>query len=268
MCTYFRCRTREGTAEPNGLTGASYQGPPGSKVATRDLRRLLGAAIVLIGAILLIAALLAPWYSYDYQFAGGTAGDRGTQNSTYFLGLSGANGTIHETCSGRGGCPSQTSYSSGGRSNTGSIAEISFALLFGGFGLGIAAGTIGVASRGRHNWTFSVVALAVLALVVATTAPALFAVALPNAFSKDLPQAGCGGRVTGPWSSFYGSETSSCSFVGFSGNWGPMIGWYLSLTASAVLGAGVIVLLLFRHDPAGPAPVSFSLGSTTSPEPS
>ena len=62
--------------------------------------RLAAAVLVLVGAMLLIAALLTPWYSFDTKWAGNLRGDYGTRNFTYYLGPPSANGTIHITCSG------------------------------------------------------------------------------------------------------------------------------------------------------------------------
>jgi hypothetical protein len=219
--------------------------------------RLIAAVLILVGAMLLLAPLFSPWYSYDIRWAGNPVGDHGTQNATYYLGPPWANGTIwYTSCGGYyAPCPreTQTSYSSAGENNTGMIAATSFGLLSAGFAFGIAGGVIGVVSRGRTSWAFPVITFAVLALVLAIAAPMLFAGALPGAFSKDFPvPTGVIRAYSGPWSSFSGSWTPVSGAAAWD-TWGPLIGWYLSIAAFAVLLVGVILLMVFRKDPPRPA---------------
>jgi hypothetical protein len=221
-------------------------------------KRLIGAALVSIGAMLLIVALLSPWYFYDSKWAGGPLGISGTQNATYYLGLPSSNGTIHYTCSRSGGvtgCPSQTSYYNAGKNNTGLVAAICFGVLLAGCAFAIVAGVLGLVFRRNATWAFPVLTFAVLALVLAMAAVVIFAGALPGAFSTDGPVVNCGTDLPGPWSSFFGSgtETGLCGgLAGFSYTWGPLIGWYLSLGAVAALLAGVVVMLANRKDPSPP----------------
>jgi hypothetical protein len=223
--------------------------------------RLVAAALVLIGAILLAAAIFTPWYSLDSTRGEvGTPSNpynNGTYNATYYLGLPSANGTIWYSCSGDGfKCPSQTSYSSAGQNNTGIVAVISFGLLVAGCAFGAISGVLGILFRRNSTWAFPVIVFAVIALVLAIAAPGIFAASLPGAFSKDSPKGPCGGSAPGPWSSFYGSTSTNCGFglISFSYSWGPLIGWYLSLVAFAILVVGVILLLLYRRNPPRPAP--------------
>src|SRR5208282_3653174 len=83
--------------------------------------RMVGAAIVLVGAILLIAALFTPWYTVQVSSSGVSE----TQNA--YPGLPSTNGTIQYTCSGLPSgisCPSQTSYNTARENNTGTIAIV------------------------------------------------------------------------------------------------------------------------------------------------
>ncbi|MCI4347636.1 MAG: hypothetical protein L3J97_03330 [Thermoplasmata archaeon] len=219
--------------------------------------RLIGAIIILIGAILLIASLVLPWYSVQTSFGGASA----TQNS--YPGLPSTNGTIQYSCSGLpslilgASCPPQTSYSRQHLNNTGLIAESGFFLIIAGIVLGIIAAVLGIASRGNSRRTSPAVALAVVALLLAIAAPGLFAASLPGAIGKDLP----GHTGSGPWSSFFGSaSTMVAPTVTLSTTWGPSVGWYCAIVAFVLLLVGLIILFMYRKEPPQPA-----IGPSSSP---
>lgn len=219
-------------------------------------RRVVGSIIVLIGAILLIAALFTPWYAFKTSFAGGSE----TQNS--YPGMPGTNGTIQYTCSSLPTgvtCPSQTSYSSivPKETNVGNLAESGFFLLIVGIILGFLATIFGLMSRGNFRRSTPALAFGIIALLLAIIAPVLFAAALPGAVSSDISSAYRPPNTSGPWSSFIGSSSYTNPLIGpVSLNWGPAIGWYLAIVAFVFLLIGVVLLFLYRKDPAEPAPVA------------
>jgi len=232
-------------------------------MASKKAWRLAGAVIILIGAILLIGALFTPWYAYKVSYAGGSE----TQNS--YPGLPSSNGTIQYSCSSLpngASCPSQTSYSSISpkETNVGNIAETGFFLLIGGIILGVVAAIFGFASRGNARRSGPAIALGVVTLLFAMIAPVLFAAALPGAISSDISSAYRPPNTSGPWSSFTGSSSYTNPLVGpVSLNWGPAIGWYLSLVAFVIVLVGVVILFLGRKEP--PAPVPATAPPPTSP---
>ena len=227
-------------------------------MASNKGRRVVGALIVLIGAVLLISAIFIPWYVYQGKSSFGTASGTITINS--YPGLPSENGTIQCSSSGAASCPySQTSYQKANYNNTGVIAETGFFLLIVGFVLGFIGAILGAASRGNPRRARPAIALAVIAMILAVITPLMFMATLPNAQSKDIPASG---RATssGPWSSFYGSNSSTRTTplgqITESITWGPGVGWYLSFGAFVVLLIGLIILLRYRQDPPEPVPVS------------
>jgi len=223
------------------------------KVTTRSR---IAAVLFLVGAILLIAAFLAPWYSYDQEWAGGSVFNHGTQNATYYLGPPWASGPISYTCSGNAMCLFQPTYSDAHENNTGLVAAISSGLLIAGCSVGTITAILAVVVRPHPGRPSPVISCALLALFLAIAAPVVFSASLSGAFSRDFPNATCGGTsYPGPWSSFSGSATAICGMVGSSYSWGPLIGWYLSIAAAVVLMVAVMVLLLtYRKGPRHAAP--------------
>lgn len=219
-------------------------------MASNKGRRLVASIIVLIGAILLIVALLTPWYMTKISNA------YATETQTFYPGIPSDNGTIQYSCSGHISCPSQTSYSKLNYNNTGAIAEAGFFMLLIGAILGIIAVIFGAMSRGNARRVRPAIALAVIALILALAAPSIYAVVLPGAVGKDIPNAA---RPTssGPWGSFMGSSSFTEPIIGSNTlNWGPTDGWYLAFAAFVVLLIGVILLIAFRKDPPEPAPAT------------
>ena len=227
-------------------------------------RRVVGAIIVLVGAILLIAALFTPWYAFKTSYAGASE----TQNS--YPGIPSTNGTIQYTCSSLPTgvtCPPQTSYSSivPKETNVGNIAETGFFLLIVGIILGFLATIFGVMSRGNARRSTPALALGIIALLLAIITPVLFAAALPGAISSDISTTYRPPNTSGPWSSFIGSSSYTSPVVGsVSLDWGPGVGWYLAIVAFVILLVGVILLFLYRKDPAEPAPVAAPAPTGTS----
>jgi len=228
-------------------------------MADSKRRRFVGAIIVLIGAVLLIAAVFIPWYTWQQKASEDGASITGTI-STY-PGLPGQNGTVQTSysCSNLPSsvsCPSGTSnsYSNLNLNNTGQVAETGLVLLIVGFVLGLIGAILGFLSGGSGRRAGLAMALAAIAMILAIVAVGLFAAELPTAIGKDAT----GHTGSGPWSSFWGS--GNLSYMGIPGStatWGPGIGWYLTIGAFVVLLIGTVVLMRARKDdvmaPAAPA---------------
>jgi len=212
--------------------------------------RVVGAVIILVGAILLIAALFMPWYAVQVSYSGISV----TQNS--YPGLPSSNGTIQYTCSGLpsgASCPSQTSYNTARENNTATIAETGYFLIIVGFVLGLIGAILGFTSRNNAHRARPAMTLAIVAMIVAIATVGMFAVALPTAIGQDSPNH----SGNGPWSSFFGSgNVAGLGPSGSSATWGPGIGWYLAIGAFVVFLVGMIILALARKEPPEPVPVA------------
>ena len=214
--------------------------------------RAIGAIIVLVGAVLLIASVFIPWYTETANFTGP---EQGSYTANSYPGLSNQNGTIQYSCSGTvpTGCPSTTSYKSMDLNNTGTLAQTGYFLLLTGFVLGLIGAIIGFASLSRPRRAIPAIALSVIAMLLAVATPALFALQLPTAIGNDSP----GHTGTGPWSSFMGSNTSQLGFgESLKLTWGPGMGWYLAFGAFVILLIGAVVLARARKEPPSPAPTT------------
>lgn len=222
--------------------------------------RTIGAIIILIGAVILIAALFMPWYAFKTSTPVGSE----TQNS--YPGIPSTNGTIQYSCSGSVPCPSQTSYSNikPTETNTGNIAETGFFLLIVGAIFGIIGTILGLMARGNARRVRPAYIMGIIALILALITPVLFAAALPSAISGDI---GSAYRPTssGPWSSFSGSTSATLGGVPYSFTWGPTTGWYLSFAAFVILLIGVIFLLLSRKEPSVAAAPSSTTAAAKTP---
>jgi len=229
-------------------------------MADAKVGRLIAAVIILVGAVLLIAALFTPWYTYEIS------GHGVSETANLYLGIPSTSGTVQYSCSGVPFCQSQTSYSQANLNNTGTIAEAAFFLLIGGLVLGIIAAVLGVASQRSSRRAAPAVMLAVVALILVIAAPGLFAAVLPGAFGNDTPG---GHPANGPWNSFFGSSSTTFFDVTATTTWGPAIGWYLSIVAFVLLLVGAILL---ARSPGGlpqpaTAPSSTAPVSSTMPPP-
>ena len=224
-------------------------------MANNKARRLVGAVIVLIGAILLIATVFMPWYTEQLK-ATTPVGTGTSTNNAYPATPSQSNG-IQCSSSGVGSCKygSSSSYQTDRLNNTGNIAEAGLFMLIIGFVVGLVGAILAVLWRGNPKRGTPALALAIIAMLLALLTPVLFAALLPGAQSSDYPQAE---RFvgSGPWSSFSGSSSGTLLTVPITFTWGPGIGWYLSFVAFVILLIGVVFLFLYRKDPASPAPVS------------
>lgn len=235
-------------------------------MASSKGHRVIASIIILIGAILLIAAVFIPWYTYEAKTSSSFENGSTTINS--YPGLPTQNGTLQCSSSGAGSCPyTQSSYQHADENNTGVVAETGFYLLIVGFILGFVGAILGVASRGNPRRAGPAVTLGVIAMILAIITPVLFTAALPTALSKDIP-AKERPSTNGPWSSFMGTNSSTLTTpygpLTVNLTWGPAIGWYLAFAAFVVLLIGVILLIRNRKDPE-PVPVSVPSASTPAP---
>jgi hypothetical protein len=202
-----------------------------------------------LGALVLLGCLFVSWYDTSYQVslsvpgasASGTAhvrfyaGDRVVNTTT--LSCSGA-------VSGYPGCGKTTSnsssYSTDHLDATGRwYTDIEYMVIV-GFVLGIVAGLIALAMRGRPGSRGAVVGLGVVAFLLALAAPLLLLVFQPGALSADHFASSTNGP--GPWSSFFGSCSGNGCFGGAGGGsaaWGPSYSWYGALLAFFLLLIGV-----------------------------
>lgn len=223
--------------------------------------RMVGAAVILVGAILMIVALFTPWYMEQISDSGRTI----TLNS--YPGMPSTNGTIQYSCSGLPSgyqCPSQTSYSADHLNNTGTIAETGYYLIILGFIFGLIGAILGFASGNKPGRARSGMTMAIVAMVVAIAAVGMFAVALPTAIGQDTPNH----TGTGPWSSFYGSgNASSYGLPGGTLSWGPATGWYLAIGAFVLFLVGMIILARARREPPEPAATAPAAAAPAAPPP-
>jgi hypothetical protein len=234
--------------------GSARVAPSADAMKNPKMGRTLGAIVVLIGLVLLLVAMFTPWYTWEMSASG--SGTSASETINFYPGLPSENGTLKYTCTGAasGDCPTQSSYNQASLNHTGAIAETGLFLIIGGVVFGFLALIFGLLARGNARRTTPAIALAVLALILAVAAPALFAVQLPGAVSSDTP----GHSGSGPWSTFLGSNSSTTAFGSETLTWGPGMGWYLAFGAFALFLIGAIILIAARKDPPAPAPVPMS----------
>lgn len=248
-------------------------------------RGMLGGLLMIIGAILLIVALLTSWYTYSAKtsesFAGNSA--TGTINLDLHPGSNYVSSSSY-SCSGPQAsslCPSSTSnscpYVSSSSSNscpagnfnkTGALYAVTEYLVIGGLVLGLLAGILAFVSGGKPGMRKGALALGIIALLLAIATPITLLAAQPGAIKADSSNVPSGS--SGPWSSYFGScSGSSCGTGGgpnSSATWGPSVGWYLSIVAFIVFLLGTMMIMRGGKDsssmaapmPAQPAPMDSS----------
>ncbi len=226
----------------------------------------IGAGHVLLGAVLLGSALIAPWYFYDgvyVQHWGTPSGPESVEIGPsvldfYLVALPGAEPVQTSCPSGNISyfCPTSSTYSRAGLNGTERVVALTLGLESAGFAAAAAAGVLGITRRGGARGAFLQRALPFVAIALAISATASFAALLPGALAKDVPTAQHGDESAGPWSSFYGSQSFvipvACPSPGcamHNVSWGPSVGWALSIAAIAVLLVGAAMTLRSRRDP-------------------
>jgi hypothetical protein len=207
--------------------------------------RSVAAGIVLfVGVVLLVSSLLIGWYSVTARATGSEQGTTAYVNGTevyYPLNQY----SLQLTCAGSSYCPQNetetSSYSQGTFDSIGTLYDIVAAFVIGGFALGFCAGVIAIASRRLGSRL--VLGLALIAIILAVLAPTILMVAQPSVLSSQRGSS----SGSGDWSSFFGScSGSNCGQslvqgVGLNATWGPSLGWYLALSATAPLIAGLFL---------------------------
>jgi hypothetical protein len=247
---------------------------------------LPGAIYLLVGAALLVSALFAPWYFYDGQPVwpgGGESAPLAIRDTSFFLTPVPGIAPVQATCplwepfTPPGGypnvCPLSTTYSGAWFNSIGQVAGATFALAAAGAAVAAVGGVLGLILANAPRRRFPELVFALVAVALAISATAAFAVLLPGAFARDIP---AGDRyptavvapvaAPGPWSSFFGSVTYRmfimCPVSGcpnFTASWGPGIGWAFSVAAIPVLVLGAVMTVRFRHDVAESTPPSASI---------
>jgi hypothetical protein len=225
-------------------------------MARAHASRTAGIVALVLALGVIVAALLLPWFFID------SSGGGSSTTVTFYPGVPSSNGTVRSTCTGTGAsCLSQTSYASADLNNTGVIAETGFVgLLIAGLCSGLAALTGGLASGSDRRASLATV-LAVLAVVLSIAAPSLFAFELPSAVGKDIPSH----MGSGPWNSFFGSNSSGSGASRSTVTWGAGLGWYLAIIAFAGNFIGMVLLAGSRRE--GDPPQSRPPPQETSPDP-
>jgi hypothetical protein len=228
----------------------------------RSRRPVAGGALLLVGVILVVAALFFGWYAYSITASDTVSGT--TVTLTERITLYPLN-QIKEavTCQGWSECAqfnstSTSSYSQGGSDGLGALYDSAAGLAVAGLVIGVVAA--GLAFRGDRHQSGRAGTFAVLAVILVALAPCLLLVAQPTVISSQgAPYTGPGtvpGGVS-PRTSFFGSCTQTGCGVSFpsgttdNGSWGPAIGWYLSLAAIAPLIAGYLLVRPRKVAPTG-----------------
>jgi hypothetical protein len=240
-------------------------------MARRDTGWFLGSAFLLVGAILLGAAMFSPWYFYNEQrgVIPGSGGTIANRDAVYYLDPLTGGGAVQYSCLGSpeaNFCPLSSSFANAGLNNTGSIALVSLALTGAGFALGVLCGVFGAVVRKHPRWTAALTEVALLSVVLAVSASTSFAGLLPGAFARDVPgtQLKPYANYTGPWSSFYGSTPiTNPSGSSITSSWGPGTGWYLSIAAVVAFLIGTVLLIRYRRSFAEAVPSSGPPESTS-----
>jgi hypothetical protein len=239
---------------------------------------MFGGLLLIIGAILLIVALLVSWYTISISFstsesiAGSTVTGSGTDHVDLHPGSMYAySSSSSYTCTGAAApyCPASQSTSGscpyGGSSNssscssldekaTGNLYSATQFLVIGALALGFIAGILALMAGGRPGMRKGAMALGIIALLLALVTPITLFAAQPGAVKSDYtPSGGQAPSGSGPWSSYIGScSGSSCGMGSGSGNgtesWGPSTGWYLSLGAFVVFLLGILMVRGGRDD--------------------
>jgi hypothetical protein len=244
---------------------------------------MLGAILLIIGAILLIAALFTSWYTWSLQESG--AGGSITGDTDFHAGTSyttsfSCSGEASSVCPSGATCPYSGSSSTGctaaGENKTGQLYAVTEFIVIGGLVLGFLAGILALMGGTKPGMRKGAVALGAIALILALVGPVVLLAAQPGAVKSDsTPSGGSAPSGSGPYSSYFGScSGSNCGFGGsgatsVSGTWGPSVGWYLSIVAFVLFLLGVIMVMRGGREssampasaPAPAAPMDSSMGA-------
>ncbi len=216
------------------------------------MSRRLGGLLLLASSAVLLAAVFVPWYAYEFSSS------TGTDTQLFHVGIPTAHGTLSYACTGERAsyCPASSSYSAQHYGATGTLVEAAFLTTLATMLVGALAAVSALLRPRRWNGRRGLLAFGGGFAVLAAAAPLLLAFALPSAQNADVTSSHRP-PTQGPWASFVGSASFTQTSIGTATlQWGPGLGWYLSLVAVAVGVAG-IVFLLRSH----PAPTRASAGT-------
>ncbi|MCI4334371.1 MAG: hypothetical protein L3K04_01865 [Thermoplasmata archaeon] len=242
---------------------------------------MLGGLLLIIGAILLVVALLTSWYSFtitesatvEGQSLSGSVQTSLYPGSDYKTTTSGYFGGNTTTCP-YAGTTSTSGCSPYARNQTGALYSVAEFLTIGGLVLGLLAGILALMTTGRPGMRKGAMALGILALLLALVTPMVLLAGQPAAIKNDEAQYGGHAPTngSGPDTSFFGScSGSSCEGgspapgVSISGTWGPSTGWYLSIGAFVVFLLGILIVRGAKGQDAMPAPAPAAPADSSMP---
>lgn len=210
--------------------------------------RRAASVIVVIGCLLVVAAVVTPWWGISGAVPSGDA-------ALEFEFLPGDH--LTSTCTGScNGIPAgDPTYEQRNLSGVGAVYEVTVAILVTSLALGVSAAALGW--LGAYGVNFgrrqlrAAVGCAIAATVAAAFAVVTVAVAQPLAMSAGLPEYGEG---VGAGATFWGMTGTGVS-------WGASFGWYAAIVAAACLALGTIVLLRDASDPFTLAEIEADRGS-------
>jgi hypothetical protein len=192
-----------------------------------DRRRALGALLLAVGSLLLLASLFLGWY--QFRASESPTGAPESYSISFFPG-----GGAQLACSSPLVCPwsATGTYSDPAARfpDMGSLYDALQLLLLTGGLAGEFGALLGLAPnlRGRVRWAPP--GLAVAAFLLGVAGPLLVYLEGPRVFASDLQHGS-----PGPWATFQGRSTSG----GLTYVWGPLDGWYLALLGAALLALGL-----------------------------
>ena len=208
-------------------------------VGRTQRRRQGGSYLFIAGAVLLVISLFLGWYTISEMESAGPAFDTVTLNL-----LPGPDARLTATCSGYATCPpdsnNATPYANGSRASQplATLYESLEYVLISAILVGLVAGGLGLAVGGRRQSLVKpVVTVALVALAIATAAPALVTAGTTSAW-RTLT-----GSSSGPGSSFIGSNSTD----GVSANWGPGYGFLFGVLGAGCFLGGALLWFLGRR---------------------
>lgn len=227
--------------------------PRSTRKGPLSRRSVIGAALLVVGVVLLLATLFVGWYAYSITAADSSSGTPFTITGTITLfPLDQVSEAV--SCQGWSGCSSYNGtvtgpYPQGGSNSLGGLYDLVAGLVIASIALGLAAAVLTLARVRRLSRLTGI--LVVLAIVLLALAPTILLAAQPSVLSAQgapFTESGKTTSTSSPGTSFFGSCSGTGCGVSLqagvtdSGTWGPSLGWYLCLGALAPLLAGLLVI--------------------------
>jgi hypothetical protein len=195
-------------------------------------RTTRAGAVALIASVLLLASLFFSWYNISLS----------TSNGSQSVAVNFYPGQAFNTSttSGSSTSASTTTYSEAKLPQTGELYMVLEILLVLGSVLGVTGASLLLAagndSPSVKSWGTTLVVFVVL---MALIGPVMLWVGQPSALANDSYKGTTANSQTNsPMSSFFGSNSTSA----YTANWGPSIGWYLSILAFVMLAISVALV--------------------------